>query len=92
MQGGCGALTFRSALRPPKTGVNALLERESIGGLRPPYLASEFGFTPASRGRIATLATNSPSLFEMIEDPSDEPANSYPRRMPKLGFGAVAQS
>jgi hypothetical protein len=35
MQGGCGALTFRSALRPSKTGVNALLERESIGGIRP---------------------------------------------------------
>ena len=33
MQGGCGALTFRSALRPSKTGVNALLERESIGDL-----------------------------------------------------------
>jgi hypothetical protein len=57
MQGGCGALTFRSALRPSKTGVNALLERESIGGLRPPSLVR----TPI-RGGSATGSNGLPNL------------------------------
>jgi len=39
-------------------------------------IASEFGFTPASRSRIATPAKSGPSLFDVFEDPPDEPANS----------------
>jgi P27 family predicted phage terminase small subunit len=36
-------------------------------------IASEFGFTPASRSRIATPAKSGPSLFDLIEDSADEP-------------------
>src|SRR6476659_9708089 len=39
-------------------------------------IASEFGFTPASRSRIATPGKSSPSLFDWMEDPSGEPATA----------------
>ena len=39
-------------------------------------IASEFGFTPASRSRIATPAKSGPSLFDVLEDPLDEPGSS----------------
>jgi P27 family predicted phage terminase small subunit len=39
-------------------------------------IASEFGFTPASRSRIATPAKSGPSLFDVINDPPDDAANS----------------
>ena len=36
-------------------------------------IASEFGFTPASRSRIATPSPTEPSLFDLMEDePPDE--------------------
>jgi phage terminase small subunit len=36
-------------------------------------IASEFGFTPASRSRIATPSPTEPSLFDVMEDePPDE--------------------
>jgi len=35
-------------------------------------IASEFGFTPASRSRIATPAATGPSLFDLIEDSPQE--------------------
>jgi P27 family predicted phage terminase small subunit len=37
-------------------------------------IASEFGFTPASRSRIATPSESEPSLFDRLEEPPDEPA------------------
>jgi len=37
-------------------------------------IASEFGFTPASRSRIATPSPSEPTLFDRMEDPPDEPA------------------
>jgi P27 family predicted phage terminase small subunit len=39
-------------------------------------IAAEFGFTPASRSRIATPSPAEPSLFDLMEDepPDDEPA------------------
>jgi P27 family predicted phage terminase small subunit len=39
-------------------------------------IASEFGFTPASRSRIATPAKSGPSLFDVINDLPDDAANS----------------
>jgi P27 family predicted phage terminase small subunit len=39
-------------------------------------IASEFGFTPASRSRIATPAKSGPSLFDFIEDRPGEPSSS----------------
>ena len=39
-------------------------------------IASEFGFTPASRSRIATPAKNGPSLFDLMESPADTPADN----------------
>jgi len=36
-------------------------------------IASEFGFTPASRSRISTPAKSGPSLFDLMEDSADEP-------------------
>jgi P27 family predicted phage terminase small subunit len=38
-------------------------------------IASEFGFTPASRGQIATPAKNGPSLFDLMDNPPDQPAH-----------------
>jgi hypothetical protein len=37
---------------------------------------AEFGFTPASRSRIAAPSPTEPSLFDMLEDetPDEEPA------------------
>ena len=37
-------------------------------------IASEFGFTPASRSRIATPSPAEPSLFDRLDKPPDEPA------------------
>jgi phage terminase small subunit len=37
-------------------------------------IASEFGFTPASRSRIATPSESEPSLFDRLEEPPEEPA------------------
>jgi P27 family predicted phage terminase small subunit len=37
-------------------------------------IASEFGFTPASRSRIATPSPAAPTLFDALEDRPDEPA------------------
>jgi phage terminase small subunit len=39
-------------------------------------IASEFGFTPASRSRIATPSPAEPSLFDLMEEepPDEEPA------------------
>src|SRR3982074_223062 len=34
-------------------------------------IASEFGFTPASRGRISTPSASAPSLFDLMETPSE---------------------
>jgi P27 family predicted phage terminase small subunit len=34
-------------------------------------IASEFGFTPASRSRISTPSDSSPSLFDLMDEPSD---------------------
>ena len=31
-------------------------------------IASEFGFTPASRGRISTPSKTEPTLFDRLED------------------------
>jgi P27 family predicted phage terminase small subunit len=33
-------------------------------------IASEFGFTPASRGRISTPSTMEPTLFDVLDDPA----------------------
>ena len=38
-------------------------------------IASEFGFTPASRSRIATPSLTEPSLFDVLEHSPDGPAN-----------------
>ena len=38
-------------------------------------IASEFGFTPASRSRIATPSPAEPTLFDMMEEPDDTRAN-----------------
>jgi P27 family predicted phage terminase small subunit len=35
-------------------------------------IASEFGFTPASRSRISTPAPPGPSLFDRMEPPKDD--------------------
>jgi len=35
-------------------------------------IASEFGFTPASRSRIAAPAKAGPSLFDLMEEPPEE--------------------
>jgi phage terminase small subunit len=35
-------------------------------------IASEFGFTPASRSRISTPNKNEPNLFDLLKDPSSE--------------------
>jgi P27 family predicted phage terminase small subunit len=39
-------------------------------------IASEFGFTPASRSRIATPAKSGPSLFDLMESPADTPSEN----------------
>jgi phage terminase small subunit len=36
-------------------------------------IASEFGFTPASRSRIATPTNTEPTLFDFEEEPEEEP-------------------
>jgi phage terminase small subunit len=41
-------------------------------------IASEFGFTPASRSRIATPAKPGPSLFDLLEEPPKEPSSDGP--------------
>jgi phage terminase small subunit len=41
-------------------------------------IASEFGFTPASRSRIATPSKAGPSLFDLMEDPPEEPSSGGP--------------
>jgi len=38
-------------------------------------IASEFGFTPASRSRISTLSKTEPTLFDALENVPDEVAN-----------------
>jgi phage terminase small subunit len=35
-------------------------------------IASEFGFTPASRSRISTPTKSTPSLFDIMESTPDE--------------------
>jgi P27 family predicted phage terminase small subunit len=37
-------------------------------------IASEFGFTPASRSRIVTPAQREPTLFDLLEPGDDEEA------------------
>jgi P27 family predicted phage terminase small subunit len=37
-------------------------------------IASEFGFTPASRSRISTLIKNEPNLFDLLGGSKTEPA------------------
>lgn len=37
-------------------------------------IASEFGFTPASRSRISTPITNEPNLFDLLDRSKAEPA------------------
>jgi phage terminase small subunit len=37
-------------------------------------IASEFGFTPASRSRIATPAKAAPTLFDLMEERPEEPS------------------
>lgn len=39
-------------------------------------IASEFGFTPASRSRIATPQKATASLFDLMEDRPEEPSGS----------------
>jgi len=39
-------------------------------------IASEFGFTPASRSRIATPSSHEPSLFDKLEYPEADPGAS----------------
>jgi phage terminase small subunit len=36
-------------------------------------IASEFGFTPASRSRIATPSKTEPTLFDVLEEPPARP-------------------
>jgi P27 family predicted phage terminase small subunit len=43
-------------------------------------IASEFGFTPASRSRVATPAKAGPSLFDLMEDGPEEPSADSPER------------
>jgi phage terminase small subunit len=38
-------------------------------------IASEFGFTPASRSRISTHPNAEPTLFDRLEDYPDEAAS-----------------
>jgi phage terminase small subunit len=38
-------------------------------------IASEFGFTPASRSRIATPAKATASLFDFMEERPEEPSS-----------------
>jgi phage terminase small subunit len=38
-------------------------------------IASEFGFTPASRSRISTHPQAQPTLFDRLEDHPDEAAS-----------------
>ena len=51
-------------------------------------IASEFGFTPASRSRIATPSLHEPSLFDKLEYPeadlgaSQDPEGSTPSPLP----------
>jgi phage terminase small subunit len=51
-------------------------------------IASEFGFTPASRSRIATPSSHEPSLFDKLEYPeadlgaSHDPDGSTPSPLP----------
>ena len=42
-------------------------------------IASEFGFTPASRSRISTPIKNEPNLFDRLGDPKPEPAPDQTR-------------
>ena len=37
-------------------------------------IASEFGFTPASRSRITTPPNSEPSLFDLLTQPKDDGA------------------
>jgi hypothetical protein len=56
-------------------------------------IASEFGFTPASRSRIATPSTQQPTLFDELEqvpkelDPDDSSAEQPVRRTGEFGSG-----
>jgi P27 family predicted phage terminase small subunit len=39
-------------------------------------IASEFGFTPASRSRIATPTTREPGLFDVLDQPENKSVTS----------------
>jgi len=41
-------------------------------------IASEFGFTPASRSRIATPSDPDPSLFDLFSSPPEDGEKSHP--------------
>jgi P27 family predicted phage terminase small subunit len=45
-------------------------------------IASEFGFTPASRSRIATPAKSGPSLFDLMESSAEEPPDKAEAESP----------
>jgi P27 family predicted phage terminase small subunit len=68
-----GAMVKSPSGYPIQSPYIAIANRQAEIMLR---IASEFGFTPASRSRIATPSPAEPSLLDMMEDeaPDEEPA------------------
>ena len=58
-------------IRPIQSPYGAIANRQAEIIMR---IASEFGFTPASRSRIATPSMAEPTLFDVLEESPDEPA------------------
>jgi P27 family predicted phage terminase small subunit len=64
-----GAMIKSPSGYPQQSPYVAIANRQAEIMMR---IASEFGFTPASRSRISTPAANERTLFDVLEDAPDE--------------------
>ena len=64
-----GAMVKSPSGYPIQSPYIAIANRQAEIMLR---IAAEFGFTPASRGRIATPSPKAPTLFDALENESEE--------------------
>jgi len=67
-----GAMVKSPSGFPIQSPYVAIVNRQAEIMMR---IASEFGFTPASRSRISTSAKTEPTLFDALENVPDEVAN-----------------
>jgi P27 family predicted phage terminase small subunit len=64
-----GAMVKSPSGYPMQSPYIAIANRQAEIMMR---IASEFGFTPASRSRISLPSNNEPTLFDVLEDPPEE--------------------